>query len=97
MELENIILKMKLARFRRPKAIYSPSYEDCRPKINTAILWDMCHPKGKLCKGRIGQGKEIKNLNEVTCSQYRNEYRNFKLAWATMGNGLGTSEEDWKR
>jgi hypothetical protein len=28
---------------------------------------------------------------------YRNEYRNFKLARATMGNGLGRSEEDWKK
>jgi hypothetical protein len=31
------------------------------------------------------------------CSLYRNEYRNFKLAGATMGSGLGRSEEDWKR
>jgi hypothetical protein len=27
---------------------------------------------------------------------YRNEYRNLKLAGATMGRGLGRSEEDWK-
>jgi hypothetical protein len=31
------------------------------------------------------------------CSPYRNEYRNFKLARATMRSGLGRSEEDWKR
>jgi hypothetical protein len=30
-------------------------------------------------------------------SLYRNEYRNFKLAGATKGSGLGRSEEDWKR
>jgi hypothetical protein len=28
---------------------------------------------------------------------YRNEYRNFKVAGATMGNRLRRSEEDWKR
>jgi hypothetical protein len=27
-------------------------------------------------------------------SQYRNEYRNLKLARVTMGRGLGRSEED---
>jgi hypothetical protein len=27
----------------------------------------------------------------------RNENRNLKLAGATMGRGLGRSEEDWKR
>jgi hypothetical protein len=50
-----------------------------------------------MSKGGIGQGKETKNLNEVICSLYRNEYRNFKLARATMGSRLGRSEEDWKR
>jgi hypothetical protein len=29
-------------------------------------------------------------------SLYRNEYRNFKLAGATMGSRLERSEEDWK-
>jgi hypothetical protein len=28
---------------------------------------------------------------------YRNEYRNLKLAGATMRSELGRSEEDWKR
>jgi hypothetical protein len=28
---------------------------------------------------------------------YWNEYRNFKLAGATMESRLGRSEEDWKR
>jgi hypothetical protein len=30
-------------------------------------------------------------------SLYRKEYRNFKLARATMGSRPGRSEEDWKR
>jgi hypothetical protein len=33
---------------------------------------------------------------KLMCSLYRNEYRNFKLARATMGSGLGRSEKDWK-
>jgi hypothetical protein len=33
----------------------------------------------------------------LICSLYRNEYRNFKLAGATMRKALGRSEEDWKR
>jgi hypothetical protein len=37
MELENIILK-RLARFRRPKIIYSPSHADFRSRANTAML-----------------------------------------------------------
>jgi hypothetical protein len=56
---------MKLSRLRRPKAACSPSYVDFRPKTNVAILWNMDHTKGRLCKGGIGQGKETKNLNVV--------------------------------
>jgi hypothetical protein len=56
---------VKLVRLRRPKARFSLSYADYRPKTNAVILWDMGHPKGRLCKGEIGQGKESKNLNEV--------------------------------
>jgi hypothetical protein len=56
---------VKLARFRSPKATCSPSYADYRPKTNAAILWDMGHTKGTLHMGRIGQGKETKNLNLV--------------------------------
>jgi hypothetical protein len=56
---------MKLARLRKPNAACSPSYAGCRPKTNAAVLWDMGHTKGRLCKGGIGQGKETKNLNEV--------------------------------
>jgi hypothetical protein len=44
--------------------------------------------------GGTGQGKETKNLNVVDMLTYRNEYRNLKLMWATMGRGLGKSE-DW--
>jgi hypothetical protein len=54
---------VKLARLRRPKAVYSPSYAHHRPKANAAILLDMGYTKGILLKGRIGQGKETKNLN----------------------------------
>jgi hypothetical protein len=42
------------------------------------------HTKGRLCNGGIRQGIKTKNLNEVMCSLYRNEYRNFKLAGSTM-------------
>jgi hypothetical protein len=48
-----------------PKATCSPSYVDYRPKTNAAILWDMGHTKGRLCKGAIGQGKKTENLNVV--------------------------------
>jgi hypothetical protein len=34
---------VKLVRLRRPKATYSPSYADYRPKTNAAVLWDMGH------------------------------------------------------
>jgi hypothetical protein len=56
---------VKLARLRRPKAAQCPSHVDCRPKTNTAILWGTGHTKVRLCKGRIGPGREIKNLNVV--------------------------------
>jgi hypothetical protein len=32
---------VKLARIRRPKIAYSPSYADYRPKTNPVILLDM--------------------------------------------------------
>jgi hypothetical protein len=56
----------------------------------------MCH-KGEAVHGRIGQGKETKNLNlvDVLTIHIRNEYRNLKRAGATLGRGLGRSEEDW--
>jgi hypothetical protein len=56
---------VKLARIKRPKGTCSPSYADYRPKTNAAILWNMGHTKGRLCKGGIGQGKETENLNVV--------------------------------
>jgi hypothetical protein len=61
MELENIT-SSKVSQFQKPKIACSPSYVDCRPKTNVAILWDMGHTKERLCMGRIGQGKETKNL-----------------------------------
>jgi hypothetical protein len=60
-ELEDIILSK--VRLRRPKDTCSPSYADCRPKTNAAILLDMSHAKGRLCTGGIGQVKETRNLN----------------------------------
>jgi hypothetical protein len=44
---------VELVRLKRPKATYSPSYVDCRPKTNAAIFWDMGHNKGRLCNGGI--------------------------------------------
>jgi hypothetical protein len=38
-ELENIIL----ARLKRPKIAYSPSYGDYRPKTNAVMLLDIGH------------------------------------------------------
>jgi hypothetical protein len=87
---------LKLARLRRPKAACSPSYADCRIKTNAAVLWDTGHTKERLCTREIGQGKETKSLNEVDVL-YGSEDRNFRLARATMGSRLGSSEEDWKR
>jgi hypothetical protein len=38
---------VRLARLRRPKIIYCPSYADYRPKINAVILLDMGHTLGE--------------------------------------------------
>jgi hypothetical protein len=54
-----------VARFRRPKAAFSPSYVDCRPKTNATILWNTGHTNGRLCKGGIEQGEETKNFTEL--------------------------------
>jgi hypothetical protein len=56
---------VKLVRLRRPKAAWSPSYADYRPKTHASILWDMDHTKGTPHTGRIRQGKETKNLNVI--------------------------------
>jgi hypothetical protein len=88
-ELENIMLTE--VGLRLAKAACSPSYAYYKPTTNAAILCDMGHTKGRLHMGGIGQGKEAKNLNVVMCSLCRNEYRNLR---ATMGRGLGRSEED---
>jgi hypothetical protein len=51
----------KLARFRRPKIICSPSYADFRPKTNAVILLDMCHAlRGEhiqVEQGKVGNPK----------------------------------------
>jgi hypothetical protein len=54
---------VKLARLRRPKAAYYPSYVDYKPKTNAAILWNMGHTKGRSHAGGIRQGKETKSMN----------------------------------
>jgi hypothetical protein len=57
---------VKLARLRRAKATCSPSYADCRPKTNAAILRDEGPTKGRLHRVGIGQGiVEHINLNVV--------------------------------
>jgi hypothetical protein len=45
MELENIILS-EVSQVKKAKATCSPSYADCRPKINAPILGDTGHIKG---------------------------------------------------
>jgi hypothetical protein len=62
-ELETIFLS-EVSQTQKSKSQFSPLYEDCKPKTNEAILWDMSHTKGRLFKGEKGQGKETKNLNE---------------------------------
>jgi hypothetical protein len=52
-----------LVSLRRPKIACSPSYMDQRPKTNTAILWDMGHPKGRPQTRGMEQGNN--NLNVV--------------------------------
>jgi hypothetical protein len=42
MELKNIILS-EVSQVQRPKITCSPSYADCRPKINAVILLDTGH------------------------------------------------------
>jgi hypothetical protein len=85
---------VKLARLRRPKVACSPSYVQYRLNTNAAILWDMGHTKGRLHLGGIRQEKETKNLNEVAVLSVQEFIQKFKLARATMGRGLGRSEED---
>jgi hypothetical protein len=46
MELENIIISED-SQAQETTSPCSPSYADCRPKTNAAILWDMDHTKGK--------------------------------------------------
>jgi hypothetical protein len=52
-ELENSVLS-EIIQAQKAKATCSPSYADCRPKTNAAILRDMGHTEERLCKGEIG-------------------------------------------
>jgi hypothetical protein len=49
---------VKLARLKKPKIIYSPSYADYRLKTNAVIILDMGHTKGKLHMGRKDRARE---------------------------------------
>jgi hypothetical protein len=93
MELENVILSE--IRLRRPKAACSPLYADYRPKTNAAILWETGHTMGGRPQEKTREGKQNCECGCYAWSQYKNEYRNLKLAEAIMGRGLGSSEEYW--
>jgi hypothetical protein len=42
----------KIVRLRRPKIVFSPSFEDYRPKTNAVILSDMGHTqRGECARG----------------------------------------------
>jgi hypothetical protein len=62
MELEIILSEVSQAQ--KAKSHSSLSYADYRPKINVQY-YEMSHTKDRPHMGRIGQGKEIKNLNVV--------------------------------
>jgi hypothetical protein len=64
-ELENSVLS-EIIQAQKAKATCSPSYADCRPKTNAAILRDEGPTKGRLHRVGIGQGiVEHINLNVV--------------------------------
>jgi hypothetical protein len=89
---------VKFVRLRRPKIAHSPSYMDYRSKTSAAVVLDTSHPTWGPSMGGIGQGKETKNLNMTDffhCAGTNIVI--LKLAKATMGRGLGSSEEDWQR
>jgi hypothetical protein len=92
MELENIILS-EVSQAQKAKNCMFSLICYHRPKTNAAYGTWVTLRRGH-SMGKRGQGKKTTNLNVV--DMYRNEYRNLKLAGATMGRGLGRSEEDWK-
>jgi hypothetical protein len=65
MEFGNIILSEVSLAQKAKISMFSLCFADCRPETNAAILWDMGHTKGRLCKVGIGQGKKTNNLNVV--------------------------------
>jgi hypothetical protein len=67
---------------------------DYRPKRNAVILLDMGHTlRGYFAWEGKGKGRKPKSLMCLMCLLYRNKYSNLKLAEATKGWGLGSSEE----
>jgi hypothetical protein len=59
MELGNVILSevSQTSKGQKPHVLSHMWIVDLK---HAAILWDMGHTKGRLCKGGIGQRKEIK-------------------------------------
>jgi hypothetical protein len=89
---------VKLASLRRPKFTCSPSYADYRPKTNAVILLDMGHTlRGEHTWEEQGKGRKPNTWMWFMCSLQRREYSNLKLAEATMGSELGSSDEVWQR
>jgi hypothetical protein len=43
----------------------------------------------------LGKGRKPKTSKSLMCPLYRSEYSNLKLAEATTGRGLGSSEVVW--
>jgi hypothetical protein len=84
-----------LVRLRRPKIVCSPSYADYRPKTNAEILLGMGHTlRGDCTQEGYEKERKSKTCTCLMCSLYRHECRNLKLAGATVGRGLGRSEEE---
>jgi hypothetical protein len=53
---------VKLARLRRPKIVYSPSYAHFRPKTNAVVLLDMGHMLRGDTYRRNTERKKTQNL-----------------------------------
>jgi hypothetical protein len=67
---------------------------DNRPTTNAVILLDMGHTlKRDHAREVQGKGRKPKTGMWLICSLYRSKYSNLKLVEATMGRGVGSSEE----
>jgi hypothetical protein len=95
MELENFILSKVIKAQKVKKLHVFPHMLIIHLKQMQQYYGTQVTLKERPCTVGVGQGKESKTWMWLMCSQYRNEYRNLKLAWPTMGRGLGRSEEDW--